>query len=116
MAGPYTATAKFSNGQVLKVYLAANQAVGTYPGVEINGAATATSQPFFKFKESVTLVDLYTDETAGQFEIVADDDPSGKFWCLDASIAPTNNGRITIPLLFRANVTYKLLTRIAGAA
>lgn len=116
MVGPYTFTAKFSNGQVLKGYLAANQAVGTYPAVELNGAAVSGGSPFFKFKESVTLVDLYTDETAGQWEIVADDDPSGKFWCLDASIAATNNGRITVPLVFRAGVQYKLLTRIAGAA
>ncbi len=116
MAGPYTHTLKFSNGQVLNVYLAANAAVGTYAPCELNGAAASTSQIYFKFKESVVLVDNYGSDTAGQLEIVADDDPTGRFIITDASMSSTNSARVNVPRTFRAGVTYKLLQRVAGAA
>lgn len=112
----YTVYAKFNNGQVLQAHCASSMAVGTYMPVELNGAVASTSEKSFKFKENVTLVDLYTDETAGQCEIVSDDEPSGKHWLLNASIAPTNTARVTVPLVFRAGVQYKLLVRAAGAA
>lgn len=112
----YTVTAKFSNGQVLRAHCPTSMAVGTYLPVELNGAVAATSEKTFKFKQNVQLVDLYTDQTAGQIEIVADDDPTGTMWATDAAIAATNNGRVTVPTTFRGGVTYKLLVRIAGAA
>lgn len=112
----YTVYAKFSNGQVLQAHCATSVAVGTYLPVELNGPVAATSEKSFKFKENVTLVDLYTDQTSGQVEIVADDDPTGKHWLLNASIAATNTARVTVPLQFRGGVQYKLLVRAAGAA
>lgn len=112
----YTVTAKFSNGQILRAHCPTSAPVGSYLPVELNGGVTATSEKTFTFRENVQLVDLYTDQTAGQVEIVKNDDPSGKMWALDASIAPTNNARIVVPLGFEAGKQYKLLVRIAGAA
>lgn len=116
MAGPYNSVLKFSNGEVLNVYQAANCAVGTELPVNKLGAAASTSQVYFKFKEPVELIDFYSANTAGQFEIVADDDPTGKMLVTDASVASTNNGRVTPRLTFRALVQYKLIERVAGAA
>lgn len=116
MAGPYNSVMKFSNGEVLNIYQAANVAVGTELPVNKNGAAVVGSQVYFKFKENVDLIDFYSANTAGQFEIVADDDPTGKMLVTDAAVASTNNGRVTPRLTFRGGVQYKLLERVAGAA
>lgn len=112
----YTITAKLSNGQILRAHMPTAAPVGTYLPVELNGAVAATSEKSFKFKQPVRAIDIYTDQTAGQVEIVADDEPTGSMIATDAAIAPTNVARVTVPVDFRAGVTYKLLVRIAGAA
>lgn len=117
MAGPYHHFLKFSNGQVLDIYLAANVAVGVELPVNINGPAASTSLPYFRFSQAVRLVDSYNNgETAGQFEFIANDQPTGRYIFSDASNLNTNTARVTVPIGFRPGVQYKLIVRTAGAA
>lgn len=123
MAGPYTLRMKFDNGTIVNGYVAGGNTVGTLIPVEINGGAVSTSEKSFKLKQGAVLRDLTTnvpDAAAGtpsaMLEIIADDDPKGKYLTLDASQSTTNTARYTPALEFRAGVTYKLSVKVAVPA
>lgn len=116
MVGPYESVMKFKSGKVLRIHQAASVAVGTELPVNLNGAVAATNGTMFRFTTPQTLSDFYTANTAGQFEIIADDEPSGVMFVTDAASVNTNQARVIPEITFRAGVNYKFIERVAGAA
>lgn len=119
MAGPYYTTLKSTDGRVLNVYHAANQAVGTYLPVEMNGGVVSTSEKSFTINQPFTIDDWYTTVVDGtpnhQVEIVKNDNPTGRFLIPSAAMAATNNARKVQRVTLSPGV-YKLLTRVVGPA
>lgn len=121
MAGPYTSTFRLSNGQSLRVYQAANAAVGTYCPVEINGEVASTSPTDFEVKSPCIVQDIITPNTAGIVEIVGGGVPSGITFLLDASFTATQPNRqaaLPGPTTYQMvpGRRYRLVQRTAGAA
>lgn len=121
MAGPYSSTFRLSNGQNLRVYQAANSAVGTYLPVEINGEVSSTSPTDFEVKSYCYIQDIITPQTAGIIEIVGGGVPSGITVLLDASFTaaqPNRAASLPAPGTYQMapGRRYRLQQKTAGAA
>jgi hypothetical protein len=112
----YESVMKFKSGKVLRLHHATSCPVGTELPANLNGAVAATNGVYVKFSRDQQLADYYSSNTAGQFEVIRDDDPTGVMFVTDASVANTNNARVTPEVTFQAGVTYKFVQRVAGAA
>lgn len=121
MAGPYTTTMRLSNGQVLRVYQAANQAAGTYCPVEINGEVASTSPIDFEVKSPCFIQDIVSPQTSGIVEIYGGQQASGINFVLDATWVVTNPNRLaSLPApgtyTLVPNRRYRFYQKTAGAA
>lgn len=121
MAGPYTSTFRLSNGQVLRVYQAANATVGSYAPCEINGEVASTSPVDFEVKSPCYVQDIISPQTAGIVEIYGGQVPSGIMFLLDATWVTTNSNRAaSLPApgtyLMVPGKRYRLYQKTAGAA
>lgn len=118
MAGPYVGSIYFLNGRRISVYQAANAAVGSYLPCETAGVATSTSSYEFSVPQGEVwqITDFTTGNTAGEFEVIVDGQPSGRYIPTDASRAPAAANRPPISVTLVPGKRYKLRETVAGAA
>lgn len=116
MAGPYYGTLKLKNGQQVRVYAAANAALGIYMPVETIGDVASTSPVFFRVQSQTEIDDWIADATCTAIvEFVADGTPTGRVLNWSAEHAATAI-RPPVRITLRPGVNYGLVVRKAGAA
>lgn len=93
MAGPYSTTFRLTNGQILRVYQAANAPVGSYANCSINGEVASTSPVDFEVKSPCQIMDIVTPQTSGIIEIEGGGVASGIKILLDATYTTANYNR-----------------------
>ena len=110
-----------TNGQVISVYYAAAQAVGTSPVVNMEGTAVVGGNTDFSvrsqccIKDIINVIGTCATKTTGQAEIYNVDKSvrSGRF--IDQSVvdyAATVNNRPIPNICFAPNTTYRLIQSV----
>lgn len=112
---------KFSNGQVLSVYQAANQAVNTNPVCTFQGVASAATLTIdFSPAATTTLIDIVVPAalTAGGIEFynVTKGRRSERGENHLEAYLTTNTTRRPAPITLVAGNTYRLIQTVAGNA
>lgn len=116
----YTGQLVLSNGQMIHICFAANQAVNTAVVADTNVPVVSGThtQTDFSVASDAVLVDFTTDETAGTMELynVTDGRATGLQLLTTAKYASSVATRPVPRIGFRAGKTYRWIMKVAGAA